>query len=238
MAYEDYTTFTELDPTSDITVESATKISFEDLTQSGGYRVFKDYTADHFDGDFTHQFEVQFSDNVSSCSVYPWTVANVLNTGSGIIGTPGEYAACFLIAGSLDFYLRLIEDGSIPQDSWPDAVESTTYYITIDRDDDGGVNSAGRYTMYIRTGSHEGALQDTLVVDAEVGGQKDYRYLYALEDHGAGGGSIDGFVQNLDINEVTDNISKVMGIPLASIAKIGGIAIADINKVMGITKQL
>ena len=46
---------------------------------------------------------------------------------------------------------------------------STTYYITLHRDDDGGANSTGQYTLEIRTGSHTGVLQETLSIDSSAG---------------------------------------------------------------------
>ena len=58
MAYEDFTTYTEVDVGGIVTV-AENKVSWNDMTDLEAWLLYKDMTADHFNGDFTHEFECQ-----------------------------------------------------------------------------------------------------------------------------------------------------------------------------------
>lgn len=209
MAYEDFTTYTEFDESGDITVDSATKVSWVNLKsiQDTGY-LYKDKGVNHFSADFTHKFEIQFSNVTDTAVLFNWMLANAIGDWRDLYVADEDFYAFGVYYANENLQMRIIEGGVITDDdTWltPGPQASTTYYIEMVRDDDGGVNSTGRLTAYIRTGSHSGVLQDTLVVDCSVGKQNDYRYLYAMatDDSGSGTSSIDGFTQNLDIGEAT-----------------------------------
>lgn len=205
--YEDFTTFTEVDEGGNITIDSATKVSWSGLLSRDktGY-VYKDYTANHFDGDFTHQFEIQFS-NVGDAQVgIFWMLASSVGDLVDIMTANEDACAFYVYDNAESLNLRFYEAGSAAdQDSWiahgPQA--STTYYVNVTRDDDGGADSTGQLVFYIRTGSHVGVLQDTLTVDASAGEQNDYQYGYvcATYDDSGNANTTDGFTQNLDLNE-------------------------------------
>ena len=208
MAYEDFQTFTlfdEDDPDS-ITVDSATKVSWvnfdsRDLT---GY-LYKDYNAGHFSGDFNHQFEIQFANVANLCIAVHWGLWNIIGDFRAVVDASEDGCAFRVKDDTENLELFLIEDGATSSDDWsqPGPQPSTTYYVTVDRDDDGGVNNTGQYVAYIRTGSHAGVLRDTLTKDAAAGEQNDYRYLYAVAsvDSNAAKGPLDGYTENLDLNE-------------------------------------
>lgn len=81
MATEDFTTYTEYDLDDDIEV-SATKVDFVTYYGIRINRVYKDFGAGHFSGDFTHQVEVQYSDDGSISQYgYPgWITAWMLSS--------------------------------------------------------------------------------------------------------------------------------------------------------------
>lgn len=238
MAYEDFTTYTEFDEGGDITVDSATKVSWVSLKsiQDTGY-LYKDKGVNHFSADFTHKFEIQFS-NVGTVTVlYQWMLANAIGDWRDLYVAGEDFYAFNLYYGAENLRLMVVEGGVIvDNDVWPSPgpQDLTTYFIEIVRDDDGGANNTGRLTSYIRTGSHAGALQDTLVVDCSAGEQNDYRYIYAVatDDTDSSSSSIDGFTQNLDIGEAPAGwTGKIAGI--TNPAKINGVAVANIASVMG-----
>lgn len=205
MAYEDFTTYTEVDPGNDITVDSSTKVSWVDLqARDITAHLYKDKGIDYFSGDFTHKFEVQFSNVANITQMAFWALANSVGDIEDW-KSANEDAHMFNIyddTENLDLYI--LENGATVYDRWaaPGPLASTTYFIEIVRDDDGGANNTGRLTAYIRTGSHTGTLQDTLVVDCSAGEQNDFRYLYAVQTRDtANPGGVDGFTQNLDIGE-------------------------------------
>lgn len=237
MAYEDFTTYTEFDEGSDITVDSATKVSWLALEtrRNTGY-VYKDKGVNHFNGDFTHKFEMQFSNVGDTAHVSYWLLANAIGDFEALRVAGEDFYAFRLYDSTEELYLSIYENGSVTNDGWapPGPQASTTYYIEIVRDDDGGANNTGRLTAYIRTGSHSGALQDTLVVDCAAGEQNDFRYLYCASTRDSSGlpGGTTGFTQNLDIGEVSAGwTGKICGI--TNPAKINGVAVANIASVMG-----
>ena len=204
MAYEDFTTFTESDEGSDVTVENATKVSWINLrTKDQTAYLYKDKGVNHFAGDFTHKFEIQFSNVGDQQTCTYWMLSNIIGDRYQL-PTQNEDGYTFVLYDDIEqIAVGIYEGGAYTSDSWapPGPQSSTVYFIEIVRDDDGGANNTGRLTTYIRTGSHTGALQDTLIVDASAGEQNDFRYIYALAtyDHSADTTDTDGFTQNLDL---------------------------------------
>lgn len=202
--YEDFTTYTETDPGGTVTV-TAPKVSWDDLDRSTETHVIGDYGVDHFNEDFTHNFEFQWSDKQGNgASPWFWVLANVEKDITAILNDGDDAIAINKLSSDHRFYLYHIEDGSASNSDLTDfnAVEGTTYFFTCTRDYDGGSNNTGLYTVDIRVGSHEGPLVDTISVEAGVGEQNDYRYLYAVDTAESSTGTSDGFFQNLDINEI------------------------------------
>ena len=240
MSYEDFTTYTEFDEGNDVTVDSATKVSWVDLlTRIHTAYLYKDKGVNHFSGDFVHKFEIFFSAVGSTQMPVHWMLANSVGDLGDIIAANEDAHTLFVYTDTENIYLRIFENGSIADDDkWapPGPQASTLYFIEVVRDDDGGANSTGRLTAYIRTGSHTGVLQDTLVADCSAGEQNDFRYLYAVATNETGGLALtaDGFTQNLDIGEVAAGwTGKINGV--TNPAKIMGVAVANISKVIGVS---
>lgn len=215
MATEDFTTYTEVDPDTVITVIAA-KVSWDDLDpRDVESLVYDDKGAGHFSGDFTHLFEIDLSGFSSDNQLVGyWVLANMVGDLFDMAGASAD-GHCFYLYTTGDLHsLRLgaIENGAFNVDEWDSAAQATTYYITLDRDDDAGANSTGQLTAYIRTSSHEGDLQDTLVQDCAAGEQNDFRYIYALStfDNNDNKGTIDGFTENLDLQEVAGPTPKAV----------------------------
>lgn len=239
MAYENFTTYTEFDEDSDITVDSATKVSWDTFNsrRSEAY-LYKDKGVNHFSGDFIHKFEAYFSRADEFCQAAFWMISNTAGDFQSLLesGGDGVLFAHQNDTENLDIYL--VENGAVPtQDSWasPGPQLSTLYFIEIVRDDDGGANNTGRYTVYIRTGSHAGALQDTLTIDCSAGEQNDFRYIFGMagrHDSSINNGTSTGYTQNLDIGEAPAGwTGKIAGI--TNPAKINGVEVANIASVMG-----
>jgi len=198
MPYEDFLTYDETDQNNNVTVSSS-KISWEDMRRSDLTHVSDSKGAAYFDGDFEHKFECQFSDINYAPIVGFWALANV-QLAMKPIQDAGEDAAHFYqFEDSL--VIQVTENGT-PGDSesWQGA-ESTTYYITLSRNDDGGANSTGQYIAEIRTDSHTGTLQTTLTCDCAAGEQNDFEFIFGLMNSGSTGvlNTSDGFTQNLDL---------------------------------------
>lgn len=206
MPYEDYTAATEADASGRFNVDSATKITYTAVVRNEtGHFIYWDKTAGHFSGDFTHLVENYLDVTHRYCAVIAWAISNNVDDYQSHIddSLDGVFLqnAAPTVTGN-QFIWKVVEDGNLTQDFTGTIAYQTLYFLTLDRDDDGGANSTGRYTCYVRTGSHEGDLVDTLVVDSAVGEQNDYRYLYAVAES-ADYTNAEGFgyVQNLDLQE-------------------------------------
>lgn len=206
MIFEDFTTYTEVDAVGNITV-TPSKIDYDDLGRNEESYVYKDKGVNHFSGDFELLFETQLKSSPApdeSSLAYIVGIANSVDDFNAHSDLQTIYMQP-VGAGSVAYTLQVREDDSDTNDLAGNEPRNVTNYITFNRDDDGGANSTGRLTAYIRSGSHEGTLEDTLTVDCGVGQQNDFRYIYGLSTHNSGHDlHVSGFTQNLDLQEEED----------------------------------
>ncbi len=203
MANEDFTTYTEVDPDGTHTI-TASQISFEDRSRGTTDYVVSDKGVDHFDGDFTHQFVFQWSGTVTSLANDWWAVANLVGSTAQIQAASGTQRH-MRIGSDAKVFIQSREGGGV-DDSDPmvgATSASTDYYITI-------VNNYAAKTMvlYIRTGSHEGTLVDTLTIAVTT--QTDFRYIYGVIGLDSGTGTADGYLKDLNLNEATEATFAVL----------------------------
>ena len=206
-AYEDFTTYNADAIGIHITVDSATKVSWNDIARNENSWIVKDKGVGHFTGDFTHKFEIQVSD-ASNCSVEHWALANVVDDSKGIIDASGDAYFFDVLESVGTYYFRLQEydAGSLDQDFWTGGSASTTYYITITR-------VGTTLTAVIRTGSHTGTTQDTLVVTVTAFA---FRYIYCVQAYNSGSSNhMDGYTENMDLGEAAEESTPIANlIPL------------------------
>jgi hypothetical protein len=209
MANEDFTTYTEVDPGDDITV-AANTITLTLLPRNVSSYVYKDHGVDFFNGDFTHEIEwEQTNENNGTCSV--WDIANALGDFRDL-GLAGEdHILCYVNFNRIR--IAVIENGANTNEDPSDVIaDGTNYFLTIDRDDDGGTNSTGLMTVTIRTVSHVGPILDTITSESAVGEQNDFRYsLHSQTSNSGGAQTISGIIRNFDTN------SGVVVTPLGSV---------------------
>ena len=204
MAYEDFQTFNDdQDEGNHVTVDSATKVSWSGLIgRNETAYVYKDYEVNHFAADFEHKFEMLIEPTGNNCQVAHWMLANVIGDIKDLIDL-SEDAVYISASDNTELtVLTVQENGSRSNDIF-DGNADTLYFNTLDRDDDGGANNTGQYNLYIRTESHTGTLRDTLTRDCAAGEQNDFRYLYvcSTKDDGTETTTIQGYTQNLDLQE-------------------------------------
>lgn len=201
--YEDYSDadWVLSDPNNRVSV-AANILTVTDITKNEEITMTKDYTVDYFSGDFEHQFEVNVSNvKTGSPTMGIWCVANEIDDFRGLDqGNKGvAIRATGLIETDWDLHLALEFQGS--SNNVNALSYNTTYYCTITRDDDGGVNNTGRYVLTAYTDSDRTNVFDTATVDANVGNQKDFRYLYACGSYNMAeaGSSMDMTIANFEL---------------------------------------
>jgi len=195
MAVEDFTTYTETDPGSDITVTS-TKIDCINFDDSQTYNVYKDKGTDHFNA-----LDVDFETYLSSSSTSNAQFGpGFVNTATPATETRANLATtdCWnviYVSGTVRIYL--IRGAFVANDSYQSLSANTTYYCTYTR-----TASSDTVTLKIYSDSGRTSLIDTLSVSG-FGTSTKWQYMYGLLMHtGSDGANNTGYIQNIDLNEV------------------------------------
>ena len=209
MALEDFTTWVVGEEIGDPLTVTANSITWNDINRNQDDTfVYKDKGAGYFSGDFTHSFKFTTPaavDAQDGAWVYAWVLTNSVNSPTEIDAANGDLQGFFFVNAAVDtprFALDITEDGAQYLDNSSTINFSTTYYIVIDRDDDGGVNNTGRLTAYITTGDYYpgGTPFDTLTLDCDAGEQNDFRYIFATVPRGGTtSATTDGIVQDFNL---------------------------------------
>lgn len=208
-AYEDFTTYTENDPGSDITI-TANKADVDDMDRTVRAWVNKDYGADYFgQGDFEIRAEVTHSNSTNWGVMICFGVMSADTDWYGHAQNSGDVLGFTIVRtptpwAGINWYSSVMESGSITSDMYFESLTSSKRYVTITLDRDGGGSGFGQVNMVIRSGSHEGSILDTLTVDLTEEGAT-YRYLFvASSNYSAGGSSYRMWadIENLEIISV------------------------------------
>ena len=187
-ASENFTTFTEVDSGSDITVAAA-QVDFDTMDRGANSYVYKDFEAAHF-GDFEHLLEINVSAKQAGGTASFWSIANQSNqTIADII----EADAGFMLYEHEDNYLVLQEGDATNQDFMASSAPYT-YWVTIQRS--GTTLTCKIYNDPDRAIGH---LVDTLTLTVAA---TTFRYLSVSGSKEAGSGAtITGYSKDLDIQE-------------------------------------
>ncbi len=185
MAFENFTTYAETDPGADIAV-AANTITWTALdVRNTDSWVVRDFGAGHFSSDFTHTFKVRvtaFAGTSPFAAV--WALANSVNDLWAIDDAGGDYQSILLVnsGGTYGLQLRVCENGTVGL-ATVNIAAATTYFVTIERDDDGEANGTGQLTLRVYTGNYygqAGAVEvGTVTRDCAADEQNDFQYLYA-----------------------------------------------------------
>jgi hypothetical protein len=183
---EDFTTFTEVDSASDITV-TATKVSWDTMARNAVSYVNKDYGVDHF-VDFEHLLTINTSANDPGGACDYWNISNES------VGTHYNVATHL---GILLYHLGeaglvIIMDTDANHFAYWGRSAPFTYYVTLSRN---GTDVVCRF--YGDAGRTN--LLNTLSI---AGTTRAYRYLSVAGSWvSSGSDSITGYSENLDLQE-------------------------------------
>lgn len=148
----------------------------------------KSHGADHFNGDFTHTFKLKLT---AENGVYPmvllWLLANQIDSWDDIRTENDDTQDINIYVGKAR--LGVVEDGVYRHSDTANSLasDSTQYYITVERDDDGGANGTGQLTMRIHTVDYfgeAGSIElETETIDCSAGEQNDFQYFYPCNQY-------------------------------------------------------
>ena len=184
--YEDFTTFTEVDPGSTVSVAANTITGAQvDVKNSDTY-VYKDYGAGYF-GDFTHQFSAKATmDEGTADVIWVWGLTNTVDDygawaagiGFGFYGQSWSRTVVQEKGGSTDFSTQLSNN--------------TIYYFTITRS-----GTSLTATVYSDSGRTNTVYTHNITVASTT-----YRYLYALtsQNLASSGWLVDATIYDFDLS--------------------------------------
>ena len=195
---ENFTTYDVTDGTGSTYTVTSSRVSWNDMARTETSHVSDSKGANYFDGDFIHEFEMEFSDLVGSGNVVShWGLANVQKNMASIMNDKDD--AEWFYHYSTYFYVDCVDGGDITESESLTLEAGTHYYVRIIRDDDGGSNNAGQVTAYVFKVSFDGTLVGSISAEHTI--QHDFEYIYASLSYNdsTGGHSVDGFTENLDL---------------------------------------
>lgn len=190
MAYEDYTTFTEVDPDTAITV-TATNINWVNQNEATECYVVKDYGCNCFDDSIEHWFDCRQTAEAGTAHYLMWMI-----TSSSATRT---YQECLTNANAIFCYMGVTGAGRVfrlsetfvgPNTDGRNINLNTWYYLKV-------VRSGTDVFCYMYTDSARTILLDTFTI---VTASDSCRYLEGFGGREvAGAGTTSGDVANLDI---------------------------------------
>lgn len=205
MANEDFTTYTEVDPSGTIERTPST-ITVANFKRTEDAYVYDDKGVDHFDGDFEHLIDCEMTSRSGDWgSFFPWSISNIIDDIKGIQDASGDVLALYFLfrpSGPTQYELNLneLDGGSAYSDDYAISL-GTQYWLKVKRDEE--VGTYGTIYTYIYTDSDRTVLVTTLSIALHTS-KKDYRYYFPMNSQNNTADTsrlISGYSQNHDLQE-------------------------------------
>lgn len=195
---ENLTTYTEVDPGNDITVDGGgAKVDWAALPRNVDAFVYDDNLAGWLDGDFEHWNDMQHTSVADGSGIVGvWGVGNTVDDLKGVeTGNGDELCA---IWSTTTLFAREIFGGATSDDTAALAY-ATAYYMKYVRDENVGAQGTLYFYIY-DDGVNRTNLLDTLTV--ALSGKIDFRYIFAVQSWNSNGAQKStGWMENLDLKE-------------------------------------
>jgi hypothetical protein len=193
MAYEDFTTFTEVDPGGWVTV-TASRCNVVNADTDLLYYVRADRGAGHF-GDFERLLTFHLGSGSKNSRGGTWGVSNGASAYVDMAGANdgiAHFVARYSTGAYNNSFIDFTNDNS---DSFTPTI-NTTYYFTFKR-------AGTTFTCKVYSDAARTNLLDTL---SFVCGTTTYRYIYGIvgwHDTPHGGADLDYYSENLSLQEAS-----------------------------------
>lgn len=205
-ATEDFTSYTEVDPQSAITL-SEDDITFSSLNNDNNSYVYYDYGADYF-GNISQRFNFQISDHTGNHNTVIWGLTNSVSVAYPQYDT----SECIMLSELDGTHIRVWLASTYNNQSDGDHIDhqddiceyGETYYVQVVRSIDGTLSASFYSDNYI-------TLIETMSVDL-YGSPDNWRYLQMLStyDLGEAGVSATGVVSDLDLDADVPDLSPIV----------------------------
>lgn len=195
---EDYTTYTELDASSRVTV-AANTLTLTSADRDEDFYVVKDFGANYF-GDVTHWVDVNYTSAVASAVFVCWGLADTADDFNNIEGASGDalYVEATKASGSNYAFriINLVSGTPAVIDTSSSIAENTESFLSITRS--GTTGTVQIYsTAALRLAGGAGDV-DTITGTVQ---NTTFRYVYGIGsyDGSSGGVVISGTCKNLEL---------------------------------------
>ena len=218
MGYEDFTTYTEVDPNSHISLTS-TNINHIAWLNEDAY-VYYDYGVAAF-GDLYHEIEAMYVNNFGGSGYrksFFWGLTNEVNDGKYFFDNDKDciFASYTRRTNGTEMFHLQAQDGSTYYDDYYESPDlDVWYYFTIER-------NGSTATLKIYSDSARTVLVDTLTITCPT---TKFRYIYACNTWNRAY----SVYQTVYIR----NLNLFLPVPKKLVLKLGdtmGIALEDISK--------
>lgn len=199
MATENFTTYTEVDPNSHITVTSAAQINFAGLAKNEDAYCYSDKGVAHFSGDFEHLAEIQMTSDVGTDGTGGFiTLSNIVDDIQGIKTASGDALYCRWEEGGATLYVWEDIAGTSYFSSYAGSY-ATPYYIKFERDE--AVGTYGTLYLYIYSDPARTNLLATRSIALHE--KEDFRYIFVSHSRNVAlsGHTTTGYIKDLDLQE-------------------------------------
>jgi hypothetical protein len=204
MAVENFSTYTVVDPGSDLTVTS-TKITGVQVTGLQDEYVYYDYGANYFDG-LNVDFELYIADG--GVNVYGLGGIAITNTLQDIIGAADtDIEVVGADRGGVGVaWIRFLRGNFVEESRWSSATVDTLYYCKLSRTAGSGTATVKVYASAADRTADTNELSGTLTLTGLS--TTKYRYSMGFINNGADGYLFSGYVQNMDLNIVAGGATR------------------------------
>jgi len=203
MAYEDFSTYTEVDPNNRITIGGVGNVRIDhQAIRNEDAHVYDDKGSNHFQN-FEHLVDIRSDFNNGDSMGGVWAVSNTVDDMKYWIDNTKR--ALWLrfydrtVSGDERIYLdEQTESGGHTFDSYNLAAPNTWYYVVIERDDT-------TLTCDIYSDSARSVWVDTLTVTCEGVSTAKYQYVFGCNTQNTGAAVLmNNDIENLDLQEGVD----------------------------------
>ena len=183
MAIENLTTYTEVDPRSEITVSSS-RVTFTNARNVACY-VYKDFGANFFNGNFVHEFTVSFTSGSNTWEPFIcWQLANSVGP---------SYLGLFVQMRNYGSGVRIL---ALDPNDPININNGGVYYVRVRRDE--SIGTYGRLYLEVYSDSARTNLVGSKYKDLTA--KDDFRYYYAFSSENAGTSYYaSGYIENVDL---------------------------------------
>ncbi len=228
MAFEDFTTYTEVDTGGKLS-ETSSRVTFASMNNDAATYLYKDKTAGFFSAEFKFNADIKLTAITNGSGNHGLVMLvndlAVLNTNLG--GNKPQVGILIGDESGTDYLLYACEINGGNQNlssASASLAENTTYFCQITRDESIGTFGTLYLDIYPTDADRTAKTNIISALSLALSQKVDFRYVMGVQNYSSAGGgaNVSGYIENLDLSIIT-NRTLVMSLGSYTLT---GIAIA------------